>query len=105
MHLDLEQVNALAPDDRNRYMQLEKLFAQPGWRVVVALATQKVAEALQQAAFASSWDNNRIAMGAHLAWRGIQNLEKDTQALYSEKAAQQINQEELQRIADEHELE
>ena len=105
MHLDLEQVNALAPDDRNRYMQLEKLFAQPGWRIVVALATQNAGAALTQAAVASSWDNNRLAYGNHLAWRAIQNLEKDTQALYSEKAAQVIAQDELQRISDEHALE
>lgn len=105
MHLDLEQVNALAPDDRNRYMQLEKLFAQPGWRIVVALANQNQAQALQQAAMASNWDANRLAIGNHLAWRAIQNLEKDTQALYSEKALQTMAQEELQRISDEHELE
>lgn len=105
MHLDLEQVNALVPDDRNRYMQLEKLFAQPGWRVVVALATQNAAVALTQAAVASSWDNNRLAYGNHIAWRAIQNLEKDTQALYSEKAMQTLNQQELARLSEENELE
>jgi len=105
LQLDLEQVNALAPDDRNRYMQLEKLFAQPGWRIVVALATNNAAQSLQQAALASSWDANRLAIGNHMAWRSIQNLERDTQALYADKAAQQFAADDLRRIEDEHALE
>lgn len=105
MHLDLEQVNALSPDDRNRYMQLEKMFALPGWKVVVALAQENAAAAFQQAALASNWDANRMALGNHLAWRAIANLEKDTQALYTDKALKNLMADDVRRIAEEHSFE
>jgi len=103
--LDLEQVNALSPDDRARYMQLEKLFSQPGWKLVVALAAQNATNALRNAALASSWDQNRMAIGNHIAWQAISNLEKDTQDLYAGKAAGVIQAKELQHLSDEQDFE
>lgn len=103
--LDLEQVNALVPDDRNRYMDLEKLFQQKGWKVVVALARQNAATALLTAARAQNWDQNRVAIGNHMAWQAIANLEKETKEIYEGKANEMIRLEELASISNENDLE
>lgn len=96
MLLDEAQLNALAPKDRARYMALEHLFAQPGWKVVTALADQKAAEQVQRAAFAQSWDANRLAIGNGAAWNEIKNLEEATQAHYT-NLIKQAEQAELER--------
>jgi hypothetical protein len=103
--LDLEQVNALSADDRTRYMQLEKLFSQPGWKLVMALAAQNATNALRNAAVAASWDQNRMAIGNHVAWQAIANLEKETQDLYAGKAAGVLQAKELKHLSDEQEFE
>lgn len=105
MQLDLEQLNALPPSDRERYMQLEKLFAQPGWKIVVKGALENIAIAMKQAAFAASWDQNRAAIGNMAAWQSIANMEKDTQAGFADKITQLITERESRRVSEEHDYE
>lgn len=105
MNLELEQVNALTPDDRNRYMQLEKLFNQPGWKYVTALAQRNAALALQNAALAATWDTNRMQIGNHMAWLSIANLEKDTQSHYGELSAKALMGRELSQLSEESDFE
>jgi hypothetical protein len=105
MQLDLEQLNELPPVDRDRYMQLEKLFAQPGWKIVVKGAQENIATAMRQAAFATSWDHNRAAIGNMSAWQSIANMEKDTQAGFLQKLADLQVEREARRVAAEHDYE
>lgn len=85
MNLDEAQLNALPPKDRARYMALERLFSHPSWKIVMAMAEQRMAEQTQRAAFATSWDNNRIAVGVGAGWNEIKQLEESTEAFYAAK--------------------
>lgn len=101
MQLDLEQLNALPAADREQYMKLEKLFAQPGWKIVIKGALENVATAFRQAAYASTWDQNRAAIGNMSAWQSIANMEKDTQAGFIAKINDLAAAHEAERVSSE----
>lgn len=84
--MDLDALKFLDDNDKERYMVLERLFNQPGWQLVVALATQSALDAKERAAFATSWDQNRLAVGSGLAYTHISNLQNITEAEYVQKA-------------------
>ena len=87
MHLDEAQLNALPAQDRARYMALEHLFAQPGWKIVVALAKTNAEAQVRAAAFAKDWASSRLAIGNGSAWDQIAKLEEQTEAAYAEMLA------------------
>lgn len=103
--LDQAQLSALKPADRDRYMALEQLFAQPGWKLVVALAKQNATAQVQRAAFAASWADNRIAVGNGAAWNTIATLEEATMADYERMVAETERERETLRISDESDFE
>lgn len=105
MNLESEQLNALNEADRARYSSMEKLFASTGWKYVVALAKANVAEAKERGALASSWPENRIAMGAALAWNSISTLEEQTEAVYEAKALEALTKNATTPFNDELEYE
>lgn len=105
MNLDNEQLNLLTPFDRERYMELERLFASKGWKIVQKLAEENAQIAHNTGANASTWADNRVALGNKLAWMSIANFEKDTEAVYEQKAQQARAANEIQLISDEHEYE
>lgn len=105
MNLDTEQLNALAPEQRERYMELERLFASKGWRVVIKTAQTNMEAAHNAAANASSWADNRMAIGNRAAWQQIVNMEEQTEAIYESVAARAQEQIALLAISDEHENE
>lgn len=88
MQLDEGQLNALPPQDRARYMALEHLFAQPGWKIVVALAKTNAEAQIKAAAFAKDWASSRLAIGNGAAWDEISKLEENTDAAYQAKLAE-----------------
>lgn len=87
MRLESEQLALLSPADRNRYMALESLFDSDGWKIVMALSQKNAAEALQRAALANSWAENRMAVGNSLAWNNIWNLEQQAEVQFHEMAS------------------
>lgn len=109
MHLDEAQLNALPPADRARYMALEHLFAQPGWKIVVALAKANAEAQVKAAAFAKDWPSSRLAIGNGAAWDQIAKLEESTDAAYAEKLGaierEADNSTLLSEISDAHEFE
>lgn len=105
MSLDQAQLNALKPEDRARYMSLEHLFAQAGWKAVMALAKQRITEQMQRAALAPSWADNRVAIGAAAAWNEIGNLEEATLAHYQNLLEQAEREALTAQIASEEQFE
>ena len=105
MNLDTEQLNALSPGDRDRYMELERLFRSRGWKIVLAAANDNVNTAILVGANANTWADNRIAFGNRLAWQTILNFEESTEQLYESKAAKALERDLVSVIADEHENE
>lgn len=105
MNLDNEQLNALSAIDRDRYMELERLFSSKGWKIVLAAAQDNANSAYAVGANASSWAENRVALGNRSAWQTIVNFEESTQTLYESKAAQAFETAEIVRISEESEYE
>lgn len=101
MMLDEAQLNALKPEDRRKYMAFEALFGSTGWKYLVTLAKHNAAEAVQRAAFANSWAENRMAIGNGAAWDAISKLEEQTEATYKLKLAELAHDEEIVRISEE----
>lgn len=82
MRLSLDDLKFLDNEKKTEYMVLERLFDQPGWKVVVAHAQQWGELAQKRAAFAKTWEDNRIAVGAAAVYNQIANLEEITGAEY-----------------------
>ncbi len=105
MNLDTEQLNALSPSDRDRYMELERLFRSKGWKIVMATAQENVNIAILVGANASTWADNRVAFGNRTAWQTILGLEEQTEDLYETKANSALKVSLIDHILDEHENE
>ena len=105
MHLDIEQLNLLKPEHRERYMELERLFSSKGWKIVKTMAEQNAQLAHNAAANAANWADNRMAVGNRSAWQTIVNIEEQTEATYEKLAADASAAAEIVRIAEEHEYE
>lgn len=105
MNLDNQQLNALAPVERERYMELERLFASKGWRIFIATAKDNANAAYAVGANASTWEENRVAYGNRMAWQYVLALEEATEQEFEAKAARASHADELAAIAAEHELE
>lgn len=105
MQLDEAQLNALKPSERARYMSLEQLFSQPGWKVVVALAKQNAEEQRNRAAFANSWADNRLAIGNSAAWNAIAQLEEQTEQHYARLVSESEREIEIVKINEEGDFE
>lgn len=105
MQIDNEQLNTLSAPERERYMELERLFASKGWKIVLAMAKDNANAAFAIGANASSWAQNREALGNRTCWMSILGLEDSTQQLFENKAAQVLEAAEIVRIAEESEYE
>lgn len=98
MRLSLDDLKFLDNEKKTEYMVLERLFDQPGWKVVVAHAQQWFEMSQKRAAFAKTWDENRLAIGAAAVYNQFANLEDITNAEYENlvqeaKTAQQEDDE------------
>lgn len=105
MTLDNEQLNALSAPERERYMELERLFASKGWKIVQATAQENANTAFNLGANASSWAENRVAFGNRIAWQTILNFEESTQQLFEQRAATALQAAEIISISEESEYE
>ena len=80
--MDLEQLKYLTPDQKERYVALERTFDSEGWKVIRAWAATQSSLAMERAAFASNWEDHRIATGVRLSFDQIVNLRDATEAEY-----------------------
>jgi hypothetical protein len=86
--MDLEQLKYLTPDQKDRYVTLERMFDSKGWAVVEAWAKQRATLEYQRAATASGWDDHRLATGSRLAYEQIANLREATEQEFVDLAEQ-----------------
>lgn len=105
MTLDNEQLNVLSGPDRDRYMELERLFASKGWKIVRQMAQENAQTAHNMGANASSWADNRIAFGNKTCWMTILELEESTQHLFEQKVSAANEAAEIVRFSEESEYE
>lgn len=85
--MDQNQINALTPAQAERYHRLESLFAHPGWAIVEQWAQQNADEHRDRAAYAQTWDANRVSVGARTAFALVVGLRDATEAEFARLAA------------------
>jgi len=85
---DIEVLQYLTAEQKDKYMSLQRLFQSPGWDIVVAWARANAEEAQRRQLAAASWDQANVARGATLAFRMIQDLETGTDNEFAALAAQ-----------------
>jgi hypothetical protein len=83
--MDLNELKFLSDEDKDKYMALERLWSQPGWRLVVEFATQLAAIHKDAATFAKTWEQNRMSLGSAFAYDHIARLQETTEAEYEQK--------------------
>lgn len=85
--MDLEQLKYLTPEQKDTYMRMERLFGSPGWEDVMQWALVNKAAAGKRQMDATSWDQNRVAYGARLAFEMLEQLATGTEAEFEQFAA------------------
>lgn len=91
--MEQSKLKNLTPQQAERFARLERLFGQPGWKDVEAWAKNNAQEQLMRAAHANTWDQNRIAMGARLAYLTLVQLVEQTHAEFEALADQNAEKE------------
>lgn len=84
--MDLEQLALLDDVSKERYVTLERMFDTPGWKLVEEWAKTNAQQQFHRAALAGSWEENRMALGARLAYEVIAGLRDSTEAEFIAKA-------------------
>ncbi len=87
--MDMMEVFKWIPDDeKERLTQLETTFSTPGWKTIVEWAQNKSEDSILRAATATSWADNRIAVGNQQAYFQLANFAESTLLLYANMAEQ-----------------
>jgi hypothetical protein len=89
--LDLEQINLLPNDMKNRYMLLEKLFDHAGFKFLIEWAKAQSNDQMQRELNAPNWESVVLARGARMAYNNFVNIED-----FSEREFAEIAQNELE---------
>jgi hypothetical protein len=85
--LNAEQINSLSPENKERYVRLEKLFGSEGWKDIEAYAKVNAMVALDRQMNAGSWDQFTLAKGARLAYQSVAELQATTELEFEQLAA------------------
>lgn len=85
--MELEQLKLLSPEQKDKYMRLERLFEQPGWDDIERWALVNRMASAERQLNAQNWDQNRVAHGARLAFEMLENLKAATEHEFEALAA------------------
>lgn len=83
-------LNELTDNERDQYAKLENLFMHPGWALAQEIFELGAKESYQRAAFAQSWEQNRMAVGEHSVWSRVVNLSEYVETNFRELAHQRV---------------
>ncbi len=87
--MDMMEVFKWIPDDeKERLTQLEETFSTPGWKAIVEWAKEQSDDSILRAATATSWADNRIAVGNQQAFFQFANFAESTLLVYANVAEQ-----------------
>lgn len=107
--MDIEHINALSNEHKGKYMSLERLFAQPGFKYLVEWAKAQVGDCTMREMNAPSWDHVLLQRGARLAYANFVDIEKFTEAEFTQIADEELlskqaeEDEKAERISLDHE--
>ncbi len=94
--MDLEQTKYLPNEEKQRYAELERLFALPGWARVMAFITAQRESAQQRELSAQTWDNALLNRGARFAFGALETFQEATEQEFAAIAQANAEREELQ---------
>lgn len=100
--MDLDQIQHLTDEQKERYLQLERTFDTPGWKLVEEYAIQRANDATGRLLAAKSWEENRIFAGGREAFALFANLRESTESEFAALAAANA---EAKRTQDEEDYE
>lgn len=107
--MDTAHINALSNEHKGKYMSLERLFMQPGFKYLVEWAKAQVADCTLRELNAPSWDHVLLQRGARLAYANFVEIEKLTEAEFTQIALEELERKEVEddekaeRISLDHE--
>jgi hypothetical protein len=67
----------LGDAERQRFVAFQELFESDGWRLFKDFAAAKVTERLVAGANAKTWEENRLALGARIAWDEVARADNE----------------------------
>jgi hypothetical protein len=89
--MDIHQINVLSNEAKSKYMALQRLFDQPGFKYLVEWARAQVADSTQRELTAPNWDQVLLMRGARFAYGNFAEIEKFTEAEFSELADSELS--------------
>jgi hypothetical protein len=86
--MDMELLQHLSAEQKDKYAKLDRLFGSEGWELVMQWARLNFDEASLRCATVNTWEENRVAVGQRLAFYKLGTLAETTENEFTELAAQ-----------------
>jgi hypothetical protein len=81
--MDLDQLKNLSPEQKERYAQLERTFATPGWRLIVEGLKARHMEATERQLVAKTWEETCALRGVRDALGFVVSTEQFVDAEFA----------------------
>jgi hypothetical protein len=94
--MDIHQINALSNEQKAKYMALQRLFDQPGFKYLVEWAKAQVSDSTARELSAPNWDQVLLMRGARFAYTNFAEIEKYTEAEFSDLADTELSREDAE---------
>lgn len=94
--MDLNEIKNLDPEQKSRYMKLERTFGTEGWDIVVEYLKIQAEDAKNRELDAKTWEENRTWRGARLAFTIAANIADITEKEFTALAEQNADKEQVE---------
>ena len=84
--MDMNLLNALSDQQKSEYLAITRTLDGPGWDILSNYYQDRVADHIKAGANAGSWEENRILLGARLAYEEFANLRDAIEERFEELA-------------------
>lgn len=91
--MDAKQINSLTPERRQEYIEAERFYGSKGWKDHKEWLLEQKAMALHMAAFADTWEQNRVNLGVALFVDQVLSVEDNTFRMFEEEVEVALNEE------------
>ena len=89
--MDIHQINVLSNEQKAKYMALQRLFDQPGFKYLVEWARAQVTDSTGRELNAPNWEQVLLMRGARFAYMNFAEIEKFTEAEFSDLADTELS--------------
>jgi hypothetical protein len=92
----MNQLNLLSDEQKQEYMELIRVFREPGWKQIVTFCEGQRDVAYNAGANATSWDDNRVAYGRRVAYEELASFETITENYFNSAAEAALEEQQLE---------